>query len=225
MILTGAIINAAAIAVGGTLGTLGGRIMPPKMKETLLAASALVSLWVAITGLFGTSNTLIPIFSLVVGSLLGELLGIENAVNRMGEALQKRFGGSGSFTEGFINGSLIFVAGAMSIMGALSSGVKNDHSILITKAIIDFAMSVAFGGSLGIGVAVSGVSVLVAEGILTLLASLLTDVLTEVIITEISVTACIVLLGIGTNLLGLTKLRVMNMTPALVLPVLFCQFM
>ena len=225
MMLTGVLINAAAVAVGGVLGTLGGRLMPEKMKQTVLAATGLVSIGIGISGAIGSSNQLIPILSLVIGSVIGELLHIEDGVTRAGDWLQKRFGKSGSITEGFVTGSLVFAAGAMAVMGALESGLKNDHTILMTKSVIDMAGSVAFAGSLGIGVAFSALSILVLEGTVTLLASLLTGVLTDAVITEISVTGSLIIIGVGLNVLGLTKLRIMNMTPALLLPILLCRFM
>ena len=225
MILTGVLINAAAVAAGGGLGTLGGRLMPEKMNQTVLAATGLVSIGIGISGAIGSSNQLIPILSLVIGSVIGELLHIEDGVTRAGDWLQKRFGKSGSITEGFVTGSLVFAAGAMAVMGALESGLKNDHTILMTKSVIDMAGSVAFAGSLGIGVAFSALSILVLEGTVTLLASLLTGVLTDAVITEISVTGSLIIIGVGLNVLGLTKLRIMNMTPALLLPILLCRFM
>lgn len=225
MILTGALVNAAAIAGGGLLGTFGGKFMPQKMRETVLAATALVSIGLGISGVVGSSNQLIPILSLVLGSVIGELLHIEDGVQRVGDWLQKRFSKCGSITEGFVSASLLFAVGAMAIMGALDSGLRNDHSVLLTKSIIDCAAAVAFAGSLGIGVAFSGLSVLVVEGSMALLASLLTDVLTETVITEISVTGSMLIIGIGLNILGLTKLRIMNMAPALLLPILLCRFM
>lgn len=225
MILTGVLINAAAVAAGGVLGTLGGRLMPEKMKQTVLAATGLVSIGIGISGAIGSSNQLIPILSLVIGSVIGELLHIEDGVTRAGDWLQKRFGKSGSITEGFVTGSLVFAAGAMAVMGALESGLKNDHTILMAKSVIDMAGSVAFAGSLGIGVAFSALSVLVLEGTVTLLASLLTGVLTDAVITEISVTGSLIIIGVALNVLGLTKLRIMNMTPALLLPILLCRFM
>lgn len=225
MILTGVLINAAAVAAGGVLGTLGGRLMPEKMKQTVLAATGLVSIGIGISGAIGSSNQLIPILSLVIGSVIGELLHIEDGVTRAGDWLQKRFGKSGSITEGFVTGSLVFAAGAMAVMGALESGLKNDHTILMTKSVIDMAGSVAFASSLGIGVAFSALSVLVLEGTVTLLASLLTGVLTDAVITEISVTGSLIIIGVALNVLGLTKLRIMNMTPALLLPILLCRFM
>ena len=225
MILTGVLINAAAVVAGGVLGTLGGRFMPEKMKQTVLAATGLVSIGIGISGAIGSSNQLIPILSLVIGSVIGELLHIEDGVTRAGDWLQKRFGKSGSITEGFVTGSLVFAAGAMAVMGALESGLKNDHTILMTKSVIDMAGSVAFAGSLGIGVAFSALSILVLEGTVALLASLLTGVLTDAVITEISVTGSLIIIGVGLNVLGLTKLRIMNMTPALLLPILLCRFM
>ena len=225
MILTGALINTAAIIVGGILGTLGGRLMPEKMKETVLAATGLVSIGIGISGAIGSSNQLIPILSLVIGSVIGELLHIEDGVTRAGDWLQKKFGKAGSVTEGFVTGSLVFAVGAMAVMGPLESGLKNEHTVLMAKSVIDLAGSVAFAGSLGIGVAFSALSVLVVEGSITLLASLLTGVLTDAVVTEISVTGSLMIIGIGLNVMGLTKLRVMNMTPALLLPILLCRFM
>ena len=225
MILTGALVNGLAIVAAGVLGTLGGRLMPEKMKQTVLAATGLVSIGIGISGAIGSSNQLIPILSLVIGSVIGELLHIEDGVTRAGDWLQKRFGKSGSITEGFVTGSLVFAAGAMAVMGALESGLKNDHTILMTKSVIDMAGSVAFAGSLGIGVAFSALSILVLEGTVTLLASLLTGVLTDAVITEISVTGSLIIIGVALNVLGLTKLRIMNMTPALLLPILLCRFM
>lgn len=225
MMLTGVLINAAAVAAGGVLGTLGGRLMPEKMKQTVLAATGLVSIGIGISGAIGSSNQLIPILSLVIGSVIGELLHIEDGVTRAGDWLQKRFGKSGSITEGFVTGSLVFAVGAMAVMGSLESGLKNDHTILMTKSVIDMAGSVAFAGSLGIGVAFAALSILVLEGTVTLLASLLTGVLTDAVITEISVTGSLIIIGVGLNVLGLTKLRIMNMTPALLLPILLCRFM
>ena len=225
MILTGALVNGGAIVVGGLLGTFGGKLMPEKMRQTVLGATALVSMGIGISGAIGSSNQLIPILSLVIGAVIGELLHIEDGVTRAGDWLQKRFGKSGSITEGFVTGSLVFAAGAMAVMGALESGLKNDHTILMTKSVIDMAGSVAFAGSLGIGVAFSALSILVMEGTVALLASLLTGVLTDAVITEISVTGSLIIIGVGLNVLGLTKLRIMNMTPALLLPILLCRFM
>ena len=158
-------------------------------------------------------------------AVIGELLHIEDGVTRAGDWLQKKFGKMGPITDGFVSGSLVFAVGAMAVMGSLDSGLKNDHGILLAKSVIDFAGSVAFASSMGIGIVFSGLSVLAVEGVMTLLASLLTGVLTDAVITEISVTGSLMIIGISLNVLGVTKLRILNMTPALLLPVLLCKFM
>ena len=149
----------------------------------------------------------------------------EDGVTRAGDWLQKKFRKMGPITDGFVSGSLVFAVGAMAVMGSLDSGLKNDHGILLAKSVIDFAGSVAFASSMGIGIVFSGLSVLAVEGVMTLLASLLTGVLTDAVITEISVTGSLMIIGITLNVLGVTKLRILNMTPALLLPVLLCKFM
>ena len=220
MILTGALVNGLAIVAAGVLGTLGGKLMPGKMKQTVVAATALVSIGIGISGAIGSNNQLIPILSLVIGSVIGELLRIEDGVERIGGWLQSRFSKLGPITDGFVNASLVFAVGAMAVMGGLDSGLKNDHSILFAKSVIDFSAAVAFASSMGIGVAFFA-----AEGVVALLASLLVNVLSDAVVAEISVTGSLMIIGIGLNVLGLTKIRILNMTPALLLPILLCQFM
>ena len=145
MILTGALINGAAIVAGGVVGTFGGKLMPQRMKETVLAATALISIGIGVSGL-GSSNNQLRI------------------------------------TEGFVTGSLVFAVGAMAVMGALDSGLKNDHTVLLAKSVIDGTAAIAFAGSLGIGVAFSGASVLLVEGLLALLASLVAPLLTGAVL-------------------------------------------
>ena len=225
MILLGSLVNGAAIAAGGLLGTFGGKLMPERMKETVLAATALISIGIGVSGLSSSNNQLIPILSLVLGTVIGELLNIEKAVNRLGDWLQQRFGSLGRITEGFVTGSLVFAVGAMAVMGALDSGLKNDHTVLFAKSIIDGTAAIAFAGSLGIGVAFSGASVLLAEGVMALLASLVAPLLTEAVLAEITFTGSLLIIGIGLNILGLTKLRILNMMPAVLFPILLCRFL
>lgn len=225
MILTGALVNGGAIVVGGLLGTFGGKLMPEKMRQTVLGATALVSMGIGISGAIGSSNQLIPILSLVIGAVIGELLHIEDGVTRAGDWLQKTHHGHSAHGEHQRAADKAVGDGTHFPEGSLDSGLKNDHGILLAKSVIDFAGSVAFASSMGIGIVFSGLSVLAVEGVMTLLASLLTGVLTDAVITEISVTGSLMIIGIGLNVLGLTKLRIMNMAPALLLPILLCKFM
>ena len=144
----------------------------------------------------------------------------------MGEWLQKKFSGMGRITEGFVTGTLVFAVGAMAVMGGLDSGLKNDHTILFAKSIIDCVSAVAFASSMGVGVAFAGGSVLLVEGLVTILASLVAPLFTEAVLAELTFTGSLLLLiGIGLNVMGLTKLRILNMMPAVLFPILLCQFM
>ena len=221
MILTGALVNGIAIVAGGLAGTFGGKLMPERMKQTLLTAAALLAMGIGISGLSSSNNQLIPI----LGTIVGELLNIEHAVERMGAWLQKKFSGMGRITEGFVTGTLVFAVGAMAVMGGLDSGLKNDHTILFAKSIIDCVSAVAFASSMGVGVAFAGGSVLLVEGLVTILASLVAPLFTEAVLAELTFTGSLLLIGIGLNVMGLTKLRILNMMPAVLFPILLCQFM
>lgn len=225
MILTGAIVNAAAIAVGAIVGMFGSKLMPERMKTTIISALALITIGIAVPGLTGSKNPLIPILSLIIGTIIGELLDIDTAVNRFGDYLRKKVGGHGTFTEGFVTGSLVYAVGAMAVMGALDSGIKGDHAILFAKSVIDGVSAVVFGSTLGLGVAFSGLTVFAVEGLLALLASVIAPYLGAAVIAEITFTGSLLIFAISLNILGVTKLKVLNMTPGLLLPIVLCLFM
>ena len=225
MILTGAIVNAAAIAVGAIVGMFGGKLMPDRMKTTIISVLALITIGIAVPGLMGSKNPLIPILSLIIGTIIGELLDIDTAVNRFGDFLRKKVGGRGAFTEGFVTGSLVYAVGAMAVMGALDSGIKGDHAILIAKSVIDGVSAVVFGSTLGLGVAFSGLTVFAVEGLLALLASVIAPYLGTDVIAEITFTGSLLIFAISLNILGVTKIKVLNMTPSLLLPIVLCLFM
>ena len=224
MILLGSLVNGGAIVVGGLVGMFAGKLLPERLRTSLMAALSLMTIGIAAPGLLKSGNALIPIISMVVGTLIGELLNIDAAVNKLGEALQKRFSGS-AITEGFVTGSLVFAVGALAVMGPLESGLQHQHSLLISKAVIDGVASVVFASTLGLGVALSGVSVFVVEGSIALLASVVAPYLGEVVVNEITFVGSLLIVGISLNLLGLTKLRILNMVPAILLPILLCRFM
>ena len=220
MILTGALVNAAAIAVGAIAGMFGGKLMPDRMKTTIISVLALITIGIAVPGLMGSKNPLIPILSLIIGTIIGELLNIDAAVNRFGDFLRKKVGGRGAFTEGFVTGSLVYAVGAMAVMG-----IKGDHAILIAKSVIDGVSAVVFGSTLGLGVAFSGLTVFAVEGLLALLASVIAPYLGADVIAEITFTGSLLIFAISLNILGVTKIKVLNMTPALLLPIVLCLFM
>lgn len=226
MILLGTIVNAAGIIAGALIGLLLGKAIPQRLGDSVMKGLALCTLLIAISGLGDGKNPLITIFSIVLGVLIGEGLDLAGRMNRLGEQLQNKFGKSGgiSITEGFVTSSLLFCVGAMAIMGSLQSGLSCDHSTLYTKSIMDFCSSVIFASSLGIGVALSSVSVFLLQGSITVLASFVAPYL-QTAIGEMNCVGSLLLLALGMNLLGVTKIRVMNYVPAIFLPILFCQFM
>ncbi len=224
MILLGSLVNGGAIVVGGLVGMFAGKLLPERLRGSVMAALSLMTIGIAAPGLLKSANALIPIISMVVGTIIGELLNIDAAVNKLGDALQKKFNGS-PITEGFVTGSLVFAVGALAVMGALESGLQHQHSILISKAVIDGVGALVFASTMGLGVALSGVTVLVAEGSMALLASLVAPYLGEAVVNEITFVGSLLIVGISLNLLGVTKLRILNMVPAILLPILLCRFM
>ncbi len=224
MILLSSLVNAGAIVVGGLVGMFAGKLLPERLRGSVMAALSLMTIGIAAPGLLKSANALIPIISMVVGTIIGELLNIDAAVNKLGDALQKKCNGS-PITEGFVTGSLVFAVGALAVMGALESGLQHQHSILISKAVIDGVGALVFASTMGLGVALSGVTVLVAEGSMALLASLVAPFLGEAVVNEITFVGSLLIVGISLNLLGVTKLRILNMVPAILLPILLCRFM
>ena len=225
MILTGALVNFATVVAGTLVGLVAGKFLNERIRTATMNAVALVVIGIAVPGLMTSTKPLVPILSLVIGTVIGEALDIDRAVNRLGDRLQEKFKGRSKITEGFVTGTLVFAVGAMTIMGSLDSGLKNDHTILIAKSVIDGISSIIFASTMGVGVAFAGISVFVIEGGITLLASLVAPLLTEVVVAEITFVGSLLILGIGLNLLGLTKLKLLNMMPAVFLPLLLCQFM
>ena len=226
MILLGTIVNAVSVIAGALIGLLLGKAIPERLGDSVMKGLALCTLLIAISGLGDGKNPLITIFSMVIGVLIGEGLDLASRMDRLAEKLQSAFGkqGGGNITEGFITSSLLFCVGAMTIMGSLQSGLSCDHSTLYTKSIMDFCSSVIFASSLGIGVALSSVSVFMIQGSIAVLASFVAPYL-QTAIGEMNCVGSLLLLALGMNLLGVTKIRVMNYVPAIFLPILLCQFM
>lgn len=224
MILLGSVVNGGAVVVGGLVGMFVGKLLPERLRTSVMAALSLMTIGIAVLGLLKSNNALIPIISMVVGTLIGELMDIDSAVNKLGEKLQKRFSGS-RVTEGFVTGSLVFAVGALAVMGPLESGLQHQHSLLFSKSVIDGVASIVFASTMGLGVALSGITVFVVEGSIALLASVVAPYLGEAVVNEITFVGSLLIVGISLNLLGATKLRILNMVPAILLPILLCRFM
>ena len=224
MILLGSAVNGIAIVIGGLIGMFAGKLLPERIRTALVPTMSLVTIGLAVPGMMKTENLLIPILSMVIGTFIGELIDIDGALQKLSNKLQSKFKGS-SVAEGFFTCSLVFAVGAVAVMGALDSGLKGDHNLLYAKALMDGTAAIAFAAALGLGVVFSSVTVFVVEGGIALLAGLVADFLSTAVINEISFVGSLLIVGISLNMMGATKLRILNMVPALVLPIFFCQFM
>lgn len=227
--LTGTLVNTATVIVGSCIGLLLGNILPERLRETVMKGLGLCTLFLGITGMLDGENALITIISVAIGAAIGELLDLDGHLNRFAGGLEKRFqknGSNGTLAEGFITASLVFCVGAMTIVGALQSGLTGNHEMLFTKSVLDLISSMIFASSMGIGVLLAAVVVLVLEGGIACLASFLAPLLQYgATITEMVTVGNVLILGLGLNLLGITKLKVMNYVPAIFIPILLCRFM
>lgn len=218
LVLLGPFVNAAAIVIGAAVGRCVK--LAEHFQETIMHALGLAIMIIGISMGLKTSNALVPIASLLAGSILGELCQVEMRVAQVGDLLQRRLQhkktAAGDFTEGFLTATLVFCVGAMAVIGGLNSGLRGDHQILYAKSILDGMLSVFFAASLGIGVAFSALPVFLYQGGIALLATSLAPLLSQPVVEEITATGGILILGIGLNMLGLTKIRVGNMLPAIV---------
>lgn len=228
MILTGTIVNSLTIIAGTIVGMLLGKFIPERLSDAISKGVALCVLYIGIDGMLAGENTLIAIISIVVGAILGELLRLDDRLRSLGDWVERRFGGKytkGSISEGFVSASLLFCVGAMAVMGSLDSGLLRDHSTLYAKATLDGTTSIVYGSTMGIGVALSAIPIFLYQGAIALSASFIAPFLTPVVIAEMKCVGSILIVGLALNLLGLTKIKVMNYVPAIFLPILLCRFL
>lgn len=224
VITSGAVVNFFTVIAGTLIGLLFKKGIPERVKATLMNGMALCVLYIGVTGLFedGT-NILIIIVSCASGAVIGELADFDGIVNRLGARLEKSLGkGDTKIADGFVTATLLFCVGAMTVVGSIDSGISGDNSTLYSKSIIDGVSSIALTSSLGIGVILSAIPVLVIEGALTLLASIVSPVLTTTAVAHMSVIGSLLIIAIALNMLGLTKIKVMNYLPSIFLPLIFC---
>lgn len=230
--LVGTLVNTGAIIAGSLIGMLLGNILPERLRDTVMKGLGLCVIFIGVTGMLDGTNSLITIISIAVGAVIGELLDLDGRLNRFADRLEAKFKkgkktGGPSLAEGFATASLVFCVGAMAVVGALNDGLTGNHEMLFTKATLDFVSSIIFASSLGIGVMMSAAAVLVMQGSIACLAGLAAPVLQQnpATIPEMTVVGSVLIMGLGMNLMGLSKLKVMNYVPAIFLPILLCLFM
>lgn len=223
--MAGTILNVITVIIGGTLGAVLGGRLPDRVRETVMHGLGLLVLVIGLSMALTTRNILIVLASILVGGILGELLNIQAALDRLGQQLEARFargGEAGTFTRGFVTASLIFCVGPLAILGAIQDGLLGDSNLLAIKSILDGFAGLAFASTLGIGVAFAALTVLVYQGGLALGAMVLGSALGSVSretpwVIEMSATGGVLIMGIALLLLDLKPVRVANLLPAVLI--------
>ena len=218
--MTGTVINVVAVIIGSSIGLLVRSRLPEKYTRILFQVFGLFTVFLGIKMALETNNIMVMIFSLLVGSLLGEWWNIEKGMDNLGNFIRKRTGSRNErFSEGFVTAFLVFCMGSMTILGAVEEGLGSPPNLLLTKSLMDGFSSMALASALGAGVLFSAIPLLLYQGGLTLFAGYLSDILSDNVVAELSAVGGILLIGLGLVLLDLKKIRVMNMIPALVIVV------
>lgn len=228
----GTIINTVGIIVAGIIGMIIGNVIKPKLQESLTKACGISVIFLGITGAvegmvkveggaLSSGKSMLVVLCLTVGTLIGELIGIEEGFERFGEWLKKKSGSSGDkeFVNAFMTASMTVSIGAMAIVGAMQDALLGDWSLLAVKTVLDFVVVIVLTSTMGKGAMFSAIPVFVIQGVFTLLASLLSPVMTETAVSYLSLVGSILIFCIGVNLVWGKTIRVANMLPALVLAV------
>jgi uncharacterized protein len=218
--MTGTILNAFTVLIGGTLGTFLGSRFPQRMQETVFASLGLFTLAIGLNNSLATGNPLIVLGSLLLGALAGEALQIEAGLERFGQWLQRRLsrgqsGSSARFVEAFVTASIVFCVGPLTIQGAIEDGLRGDYTLLAIKSLLDGFAALAFAATMGVGVLASILVILGFQGGISLLASLGAGVFSPDMIAEMTAAGGVVLLSIGLRLLHVKQIRSANLLPAL----------
>lgn len=221
------IINTAAVILGSLLGLLFKNGLKQRFQDILMTALGAATIFIGasgtLSGMTGIENTMLLIFSLVLGSLAGEALNIEERLDKFGEFLKKKVKreNDSSFVEGFVTSSLVICVGAMAVVGSLEDGLYGDFSTIAAKSVLDCVIVMVFASTMGIGVMFSALPVFVYQGAITLFAKLLEPVMSETLIANLSFVGSVLIFCVGANLAFGKKFRTGNMLPALLVPVLY----
>lgn len=232
MIGLGTIINTAGIAAGGVIGFFAGKIFKPQQQESLNKACGISVIFIAVAGAMegmlkisgfkiSSGKSMLVVLCLAIGTIIGELIGIEKGFENFGEWLKKKTGNSAdaSFVNAFVTSSLTVSIGAMAIVGAIQDGLLGDFSTLAVKSVLDFIIIAVMTSSMGKGAVFSAIPVFVFEGSVTLLARLISPIMTQTAIDYLSLIGSVLIFCIGVNIVWGKKLNVANMLPAVLLAV------
>ena len=227
--MLGVITNALAVIAGALIGTIFKKYIPKNLGDVLLKAVGLCVIYIGIDGALKGENTLILIISIVIGTLIGTLLKLEDRFYSFSENIEKKLVKNHSKTNqslasGFVSASLLFCVGAMAVVGSLQAGISGDNTMLFTKSVLDGISSIVFASTMGIGVFFSSIAVFLYQGIIALLANVVSPYLTTACVNEMTSVGSILIMTIGLNMLSITKIKIMDMLPAVIIPVIIFLF-
>jgi len=226
MSMAGVFVNTLTVIIGSLAGLTFRKGIPEKVTSAVMTGLGLCTIYIGIDGALNGENVLIVIAAMVIGAITGTLLDIDQKINDLGSWVEKRFSrgakGEVSITQGFVTASLLFCVGAMTINGSLNAGISGDNSLLYTKAMLDLFSSSMLAASLGIGVLFAAAFVFGFQGLLVLMAGFLAPVLTASAIAEMTCAGSLIIIALGTNLIGATNIKVANYLPAIVAAPVLC---
>ena len=222
---SGVLVNVLTVLVGSTVGLLLKKQIPEKLTTAVMTAIGLCTVAIGVAGVIKGQNQLVMIISLVLGTIIGTLIDIDGKLTKIGDKLQKKKGENekSTFSQGFVTASLLFCVGAMTIVGSMNAGISGDNQMLYTKSVLDLISSTMLGASLGIGVLFSSVFVLVFQGGLVALSMALGSFLNDFAVAELICAGSVMIIALGLNLIGITKIKVANLLPGLIFVPFVCK--
>jgi len=216
--MLGTLLNASTVIIGSLIGLIIRSKLPKRITKTAFQGVGLFTIILGIMMAIKTTNLLIMIFSIVIGSIIGELIDIDKWINNFGEWLKNKFKTKNQkFSEGLVTAFLLYCMGSMTILGAIEEGLGGVPNLLVAKSILDGFSSIVLAATLGFGVIFSSIPLLIYQGGLTLLASNIQNSLTDIIVNEITAVGGIILLGLGISLLEIKKIKIINMIPSMII--------
>ena len=226
--MLGVVVNTVAVLFGSLLGLGFRKLIPDELSSFIMKGLGLCVIYIGVSGSLSGSNPLITIISMVVGAIIGSALKIETRINMLADKLEKKFSAPGektSIAEGFVSACLLFCIGSMTVIGSLQAGLTGDNTMLFTKSLLDFISAIMFSASMGIGVLFSAGFVLLFQGALVLAAQGVAPFLSDAAVAEMTCVGSLLIMAIGFNLTGISKLKLMNYLPAIFIPILLVRFM
>ena len=221
MIILGTLINTGAVIAGSVLGMIIHSRLPDRLTRIAFQAIGLFTLFIGVKMAFETESLLIMVFSMVIGSIIGELIDLDKHISKLSDRIKLKVKSKNEkFTEGLVTAFLLWCMGSLTILGALEEGLGNPPNLLLAKSVLDGFSSLALAASMGLGVLFAAIPLLIYQGGITLLGHFLGEFLSDIVVAEMTAIGGLLLIGLGINILEIKKLRILNMLPALIITII-----